>query len=69
MPEQDKHIHPQRAPVKGWTYTVTWEQIQRWMAVPFVEKIRWLDEATDLVHALQDETAKEWMRKFRAGEV
>jgi hypothetical protein len=54
---------------KGWTYTVTAEQIERWMAVPFAEKIRWLDEATDLVNALQSPWAREMMRRFRAGEI
>ena len=53
----------------GYNYVVTDEQIAQWKAVPFFERLEWIEEAAEFLHNIQSPKAKEITKKFRSGEL
>lgn len=59
----------EREAAKGYSYTVSNEDIRRYMKVPAEEKLQWLEEANHfLAQALTGKKREIW-QKFRRGEI
>jgi len=58
-----------RKPERGFTYTVTEEQVRRYMAVPAEAKLNWLADANDFLAKALTGRRREIWQKFRRGEI
>lgn len=54
---------------RGFTYTVTEDQVRRYMAVPGEAKLKWLADANSFLAQALTGTRREIWQKFRRGEI
>lgn len=54
---------------KGFSYSVSDEQLKKWMAMPAEMKLQWLEEINEFLWKYMPEKNKKIMAKFRKGEI
>ncbi|MDP1809078.1 MAG: hypothetical protein Q8L35_06035 [Actinomycetota bacterium] len=54
---------------RGFTYTVTEEQVRHYMAVPAEAKLNWLADTNDFLSKALTGRRREIWQKFRRGEI
>lgn len=54
---------------RGFSYTVTDEQIRRWKALPAAVKLQWLEDANRFLAVALSPRAREIQNRFRRGEL
>jgi len=50
-------------------YSITEDEIQKWITVPLSRKLQWLEEANQFFWKFQSPKAHEIMEKHRHGEI
>jgi len=60
---------PRARPRRGFSYTVTDEQIRHWRALPAEVKLQWLEDANRLLALALTPKAREIQDRFRRGEL
>ena len=53
----------------GFSYHLTDEQIDKFLKLPVSERLRWLQEAQELIFRTYTEEQWELLQKFRRGEI
>lgn len=53
----------------GFKYTVSEEQIKKWMTISPKEKLEWLEEINELLRKAQTTHERDIMAKLRKGEI
>ena len=53
----------------GYYYTVSDEQIKKYLKIPIVERLRWLEEAQEFMYKALSPEKWKIMQKFRRGEI
>jgi hypothetical protein len=54
---------------RGYSYSVTDEQIRRWRALPTCDKLQWLEDANRLLAAALSPKTRAIQDRFRRGEL
>lgn len=54
---------------KGFSYKVSEEALEKWIAMPPEMKLEWLEEINEFIFNFAPEKSKEAISKFRKGEI